>query len=204
MKKELLIVFILATFIAPSCWGSDKADYNASVIAMDSIINYYSSMAELGNTDQSGKLDCKKRMAYFCKNRDMLITQIARTKTFSHLARAHQICENSYQNSAKHLPYSKAENCVAGKSYFDTLTGHRYIKRDDKTYAEYTKKGVFLKTIASDQPLLNRSRNIHLISQDSYILYKKYCDGKTDYLSLPGSEAHPKGWKADKILVSLN
>ena len=204
MKKRLFIVFILVVFIVPSCWGSDKADYKASVIAMDSIINYYSSMAELGDPDQPGTSDCKKRMAYFSKNRDMLITQIAQTKTFSHLARAHQICENSYKSRTKHLPYSKLENCVNGNGYFDTLTGHRYIKRDDKTYAEYTKKGVFLKTIASDQPLLNKSRNVHLITHDSYILYKKCCAGKTDYLSLPGFEAHPKGWKADKILISLN
>lgn len=122
----------------------------------------------------------------------MLITQIAQTKTFSHLGRAHQICENSYKNSTKHLPYSKLENCVNGDGDFDTLTGHRYLKRNDKTYAEYTKKGVFLKTIASDQPLLNKSRNIHLITHDSYILYEKCSNGKINYLSLPGFEAHPR------------
>ncbi|MCD4722555.1 MAG: hypothetical protein K8S13_22265 [Desulfobacula sp.] len=112
--------------------------------------------------------------------------------------------ENLYKISTKHLPYTKLEPCVTGNGYFDTLTGHRYIKKDDNTYTEYTKKGKFLKTVASDQPLLNKRRSVYPITRDSYVLYEKFSDGKIIYLSLPGLEAHPKGWKANKILVSLN
>ena len=99
--------------------------------------------------------------------------------------------------------------CFAGGksihgSYFDSLTGHKYIKLDQSTYAEFSKRGAFLKKVPSNLPLLKKSANIHPITEGSYILYTKSSYGLPDQKILPGTTIHPKGWKADKILVPLN
>lgn len=96
-----------------------------------------------------------------------------------------------------------AEANAKATSYFDAATGHRYLKICDNTYAEYTKKGEFFRTVPSDLPRLNETRCIHPITRNCYILYKKRLNGKIQYLSLPGFDAHPEGWKSDKILISL-
>ncbi len=89
-------------------------------------------------------------------------------------------------------------------AYFDAFTGHKYIKVDNNTYAEYSQKGKFLKNVPSDLPLLVKSSNIYPIPNNGYILYEKASCGISEHKSLSKDTDHPKGWKAKKILVSLN
>lgn len=78
------------------------------------------------------------------------------------------------------------------------------MKIDNNTYAEYSQKGIFLKNVPSDLPLLIESSNIHPIPNDGYVLYEKASFGEVEYKFLLKKISHPKGWKAKKILVSLN
>ena len=99
--------------------------------------------------------------------------------------------------------------CFGGENashdiYFDAFTGHKYIKLDANTYAEYSQRGFFLKKVPSNLPLLGKSSNIHPIPNDGYILYEKGSCGVSEQQFLSMNTGHPKGWKAKKILVTLN
>ncbi|WP_022667728.1 hypothetical protein [Desulfospira joergensenii] len=93
---------------------------------------------------------------------------------------------------------------VEGKAYFDSRTGHRYVKAENQTYMEFDRKGRFLKTVPDTLPLLLQSRSIHPISDENYILYKKCVQGKICFKSLRAVSPHPEGWYADKLLLAIN
>ena len=99
--------------------------------------------------------------------------------------------------------------CFGGENashdaYFDAFTGHKYIKLDTNTYAEYSQRGLFLKKVPSNLPLLVKSSNIHPIPNDGYILYEKASCGVSEQQFLSKTTDHPKGWTAKKILIALN
>ncbi len=99
--------------------------------------------------------------------------------------------------------------CFSGEkfnnnSYFDIATGHKYIKIDSSSFAEFSKKGEFLKNVPSTLPLLLKSQKIQPIPMNSYILYEKAFSGASKQKILPTNYSHPKGWKAKRILVALN
>ncbi len=97
-----------------------------------------------------------------------------------------------------------SEDNVNYNVYFDAATGHKYVKLDSFTYAEFSKTGRFLKNVPSNLPLLLSSSKIYPIPKNSYILYEKTFYGVSDHKVLSENTDHPKGWKAKKILVSLN
>lgn len=90
------------------------------------------------------------------------------------------------------------------KSYFDSATGHTYEKLNNFTYAEFSKKGKFLKKVPSTLPLLLKSPNIHPVPENSFILYEKDFCGEPEQKLLPKETDHPKGWMARKVLVAIN
>ena len=202
MKKYFLIIVITLMFTA-ICQGGEGNNVRASAIAVESITNYYSSMIKAGVVPFPDSGDLMKKVAFYIDNHDMIVSQIVQEGASNNLDRAIQVSENLYKKSIKHLSYSRPDTHVNGKGYFDAATGHKYIKNDDGSYAEYTRKGQYLKTVPSDLPLLTTSRNIHPITEDSYILYETTLDGKKAYLSMPGFDAHPEDYKTCKILVSL-
>lgn len=205
MKKHCYLSAIIILTMAATGWCSDKTIYSASTITVDGIMSYYSSMANLKNLNQltMDKNTYNGMYNYIKKNRKKIIMKVAETKNFNNLGRAAQIINGLYKNQNTFHPYSKLQLNATAQGYFDSITGHRYYKTGANTYAEYTKKGAFLKTVPSDQPLLTKSRNIHPITKNNYILYQKTTQGKKDYLALPGYKKHPTGWKADKVLLSL-
>lgn len=88
-------------------------------------------------------------------------------------------------------------------AYFDTATGHRYVKNKDATYREYTKKGdLFRPSVAPDLPLLTTNRHIREIRQNCYLLYQRNLNQKTEVLVLPSDLVHPDGWSIKKMLMS--
>jgi len=91
--------------------------------------------------------------------------------------------------------------CLAGDGsvYFDSRTGHKYVKSGD-SYLEYNKKGVEFKTVNSDCYLLNEDKLLDLSEDGYFILYKKGAAEKV----LPAKSSHPSGdWKACKVLKEL-
>ncbi len=99
--------------------------------------------------------------------------------------------------------------CFSGEkvnhhSYFDSATGHTYERLDNFTYAEFSKKGKFLKKVPSNLPLLLKSPSVHSVPVNSFILYEKGFCGKPEQKLLPKNMDHPKGWMAKKIFVAIN
>jgi len=100
-------------------------------------------------------------------------------------------------------PCFSGEN-VKHNAYFDSATGHTYERLDNFTYAEFSKKGKFLKKVPSNLPLLLKSPNVYPVPDNSFVLYEKGSCGKPEQKLLPKNNDHPKGWMAKKILVAIN
>jgi hypothetical protein len=206
MKKYLCVLGVIIFTMTTTGFCNDKIILSASGITVDSLISYYTSMAELNNSNPSATTGSNygDMANYISQNRQTLVTRIAETSCYDNMGRASQIINSLYQNQNTAHAYGSLNFRASEPGYFDAATGHRYVKTGEDTYAEYSKKGRFLKTVPSDLPLLTKSRNIHPITQDNYIVYQKRQDGKMDCMALPGSQKHPEGWEADKALVSLN
>jgi hypothetical protein len=206
MKKHLCVLAVIIITMTTTGFCNDKTILSASAITVDSLISYYASMAELNNSNPSAAASQNygDMVNYISQNRQTLVTRIAETSCYDNLGRASQIINSLYRHQSTGLSYGKLNFKASEPGYFDSATGHRYVKTGEDTYAEYSKKGCFLKTVPSDLPLLTKSRNIHPISKDNYIVYQRIQNGKMDCMALPGSQKHPEGWKADKALVSLN
>lgn len=103
----------------------------------------------------------------------------------------------------KEIPLKSFSPIVTGKAYFDLSTGHRYIRNDDGSYAEYTKKGeLFRSSVSSSQPHLARNKYVVEIMQDAYIVYEKTINNKAEQRILPASSKHLEGWKSKRLLMS--
>ncbi len=87
-------------------------------------------------------------------------------------------------------------------AYFDSATGHKYVKVDPSRYAQFARNGKFVKNVSHKFSRLNITTKVYPISDNSYILYEKYSQGQFNQKLLPGFSAHPVGWKAKKILFS--
>lgn len=89
-------------------------------------------------------------------------------------------------------------------SYFDTATGHRYVKNSETTYAEYSQRGKLLRTdVPNTQPHLCTSGRIVEIDPDCYVIYKKRQNGEILEQVLPVSSKHPEGWRCKKVLTVM-
>lgn len=206
MKKHFYVLaIIIFAMTATAGFCNDKTIYSASAITVDGIMDYYSSMADLKSKNRSALADQNYTALYdyVSKNRDRLIETVAETNSFNNLGRACQIINSLYRNQTMGHSYGSPNSRAAAQGYFDAATGHRYYKTGATTYAEYTKKGDFLKTVSFDLPVLTKSRNVHVLTKDDYILYRRNILGKKDFLTLPFDDPHPQGWKSDKAMVSL-
>lgn len=98
-----------------------------------------------------------------------------------------------------------AKNPSMGDAYFDTATGHKYIKNSDHTYSEFARNGRLLKAnVPGDQPHLVSSPKVVELDQDAYLVYEKFENNKTHVSILPSSAQHPDGWKSRQVLYSAN
>jgi hypothetical protein len=203
---KLLTALVLTLFLAGNAWAGDDVDMSAASNAVTCLAQFYSAMAELPdiNTGKTARLDCKKNMIFISNNREMLIKCIAGAKAGYDIARADQIIQSMRQKSATGLEYTTTLPRATWEAYYDETTKHRYVKINNDTYAEYTRKGCFFKNISSSQPRLAKSRYIHPIDEDSFFLYMKQSTEANQYLTLPFKEPHPIGWRLEKVLVSLD
>ncbi len=70
---------------------------------------------------------------------------------------------------------SEKECRATSDAYFDTMTGHRYVKNADGTYSEYSKKGrVFRTRVPNTLPLLVSGKYTCKISEGSFLVYEKW------------------------------
>lgn len=86
----------------------------------------------------------------------------------------------------------------------DSRTGHKYVKKGEDSYAEFSKKGKYLKTVPADLPLLINSNHIYPVTEGTYIFYTNNSTGKDGMTVLPELHKHPNGYKSLKMLVALD
>ncbi|THB80965.1 MAG: hypothetical protein D3926_04555 [Desulfobacteraceae bacterium] len=121
--------------------------------------------------------------------------EVYRVSVSPHL---HLLTTNKYIREVEPNPVAKAA------SYLDVFTGHRYFKNTDGTYREYTRRGeLFRVSVSPDKHLLTTNRHIREIGQDSYVIYKRNKNRKTEILILPSGQKHPRGWFVDNLLASV-
>ena len=89
--------------------------------------------------------------------------------------------------------------------YVDLATMHRYVKNQNGTYSEYTRKGKFVKTVPADLPLLSSRDHVVPVTDDCYLLYvnRQRADSDDTMVLRPVSSPHPSGWLLEKALVDL-
>ncbi len=96
-----------------------------------------------------------------------------------------------------------AKSTAQHDAYFDSATGHKYIKNANSTYNEYSKKGKLLKdAVPCTQPHLSKSPYILPIEKNCYILYEKTGAPGKNQLVLPATSKHPDGWRSRKLFYS--
>lgn len=108
-------------------------------------------------------------------------------------------------------PLSAQDRSLSGpdragqERYIDTRTGHLYVKRADGNYDEFTRKGIYFKTVPSGLPLLLKGESVHPVSNACYLLYsrKRYQTGSRFKL-LPVQAPHPAGWSLETAFVDLD
>lgn len=105
--------------------------------------------------------------------------------------------------SAAHSGDIKSEITVLDR-YYDVATGHQYIRNQDETFSEYSRKGRLLKSsVPNTLPLLVRGKHIRPIDENSYIMYRCYKSNDFSTMVLPASQTHPmNGWRCFKLLSS--
>lgn len=205
MKKIITIIIIAFFGFTGISLGFDKPTYNYSTAAVDCILQYYSAMAEYEKA-KKGTTPAVDRLKVTCKmiqeNKKDIVHELMNSKGIDNIETVKEVVENYIKRNIHH-GYATNKKKVTGKLYFDTRTGHKYIRLLNGTYDEYTKKGRFFKNVNPDLPLLTRNSKVFNISMDSYILYKKPSTHQSPYLYLPGSDNHPDGWMADSLMTSL-
>lgn len=89
--------------------------------------------------------------------------------------------------------------------YVDLVTMHRYVKNADGNYAEYCRKGTFIKTVPAELPLLTSRSHVKAVPDNCYLLYvKKQSSGTEDKMVLKTlPDPHPEGWFLEKALVDV-
>lgn len=104
---------------------------------------------------------------------------------------------NSYASDRK-------QHFATGEAYIDVATGHKYTKNSDKTYKEFSKKGVLLrKSVPNSLPLLTTNKYIRKISRDCYMRYEKNNNGIKESVLLTLNQAHPEGWLFKEVLIPI-
>jgi len=203
---KLLTALVLTLFLACNAWADDDVDISAASNAVTCLTQFYSAMAELPNINRgkTARLDCKKNLIFIMDNREMIIKDIARAKEGYDIAKADQIIQNMCQKNATGLGNTSTLPKATGEVYFDEAAKHRYVKINNDTYAEYTRKGCFFKNVSSSQPHLAKSQYIHPINEDNFFLYVKHRTELNKYLTLPCKEPHPIGWGLQEVLVALD
>tara|TARA_B100000614_G_C14527619_1_gene485147 strand:+ start:1367 stop:1672 length:306 start_codon:yes stop_codon:yes gene_type:complete len=90
-------------------------------------------------------------------------------------------------------------------AYLDTATGHQYLRNQDGTYTEYSKRGKLLnRRVPADQPNLAAGKRMQVINHNNSIMYQKTAGGKTETRVVPVDEIPLVGWNCCEIVTPAN
>lgn len=91
-----------------------------------------------------------------------------------------------------------------GQAYYDTATGHKYIRNADDTYSEYSKKGQLLRSdLNPTHPLLISGKYVQEVTPDTYLVYEKLENNTLQRQVLPAGSEHPDGWRCQELLTEI-
>ncbi len=111
-------------------------------------------------------------------------------------------------DSTKNAAYSKKSNekpSVDAPLYFDSATGHQYVKNLDNTYTEYSKRGYVLRTdVPADQHNLLYGKWTHAVGKGNYLVYEKTANGEIMTMTLPANNEPRVGWNCKQLLHSID
>ncbi len=94
---------------------------------------------------------------------------------------------------------------ATAKVYFDTATGHKYIKNQDATYAEYSKKGKLLRaSLPNTMPLLVSGKYVLEVTGEHYLVYEKTQNNDVAQKILPAANGHPQGWQCKQMVSTVH
>ncbi|WDP92788.1 MAG: hypothetical protein HUN04_24930 [Desulfobacter sp.] len=97
-------------------------------------------------------------------------------------------------------PYPPA----SADGYYDIATGHKYIKNQDSTYTEYSKRGKLLRAdVPSTSSLLVSGKYIYEMTDSHYLVYEKRQNNTVTQQVLPASSNHPEGWRCKHMLSRI-
>lgn len=93
---------------------------------------------------------------------------------------------------------------ASGASYFDTATGHKYIKNSNATYSEYSQKGKLLKSsVSNTQPNLASGQHVIEVDQAHFMVYEKKQNNMVVQQVMPVSNNHPQGWRSKQVVSAV-
>ncbi|MCG8615881.1 MAG: hypothetical protein MI802_06660 [Desulfobacterales bacterium] len=89
-------------------------------------------------------------------------------------------------------------------AYLDTATGHQYLRNQDGTYTEFSKRGKLLnRAVSADQPNLAAGKWMQVINPNNGLMYEKTAGGKTETRVVPMDEIPLVGWNCCEIVNSI-
>ncbi len=109
-----------------------------------------------------------------------------------------------YTTTPETIKYNGQELFAFGMAYYDSRTGHKYLKNSNNTYSEFAKKGKLLRTdVRNNLPLLTSGKTIFDLNTNDFILYEKKVDGQLIQQILNAMADHPKNWYPKQIFISV-
>ncbi len=109
-----------------------------------------------------------------------------------------------YSNTVSTVSFAGKNLIATGAAYYDTATGHKYVKNPDETYTEFTKKGkLFRESVPNHLALLTTNKYIRDLEESCYLLYGRTVNRQPEIMVLPSTQEHPEGWKCKKMLITM-
>ncbi len=109
-----------------------------------------------------------------------------------------------YTTAPETIKYDGQELFAFGIAYYDSRTGHKYLKNSNNTYSEFAKKGKLIRAdVRNNLPLLTSGKSILDLNNHDYILYEKKVEGQLIQQVLNAMADHPKDWYPKQIFTSF-
>ena len=109
-----------------------------------------------------------------------------------------------YSKKPSTIQFEKGRFTAIGPAYYDTRTGHKYVRNSDSTYIEYSRRGeLFRGNVPDDLPLLTSGRSIVALEPDDFFVYERLSGSRMLTRVLSVMEPHPDGWHLKDVLSSV-
>lgn len=201
LVSSLAMVFGLYAF----SFGAGPLTFEASHASVDSMISYYSKMTHLRGKAGVGNCDYKTRLKFLLENRDAAALAVMETGGYSSFSEAVAVIEKLCRKQALSVKKRNQNLTATAQRYFDSATGHLYVRNPDNTYTEYSKRGSVLRTnVPADQYRLVHGKWTHAVGENHYLMYEKSSAGEIETVAIPVTNGPLVGYNCEKLLYSFD